>query len=123
MKTITILITAIIAMIAFNTTNAQTGKSQKGLAIKTESIKVYGNCGMDKKRIEKNAYAINGVKAATWSEDSQILTLKYKASKGTVPDDVQKKIAGAGNDTEKYKADDAVYQSLPECCHYERKKS
>ena len=123
MKTSKILIMALITMMTFNTTYAQSDKSQKSLGIKTGTFKVYGNCGMDKKRIEKNAYTINGVKAANWNEDTQILTLKYTASKNMVLDDVQKKIASAGNDTEKYKADDAVYQSLPECCHYERKKS
>ena len=37
-------------------------------------------------------------------------------------DDIQKKIAAVGHDTEKYTAIDSVYQKLPGCCHYERKK-
>ena len=28
----------------------------------------------------------------------------------------------AGNDTEKFKADDLAYQNLPDCCHYQRKQ-
>ena len=36
--------------------------------------------------------------------------------------DIQKKIAEVGHDTEKYSADDKVYENLPGCCHYKRKK-
>ena len=37
--------------------------------------------------------------------------------------DYEKKIAAVGHDTEKYLADDKVYEKLPGCCHYERKKA
>ena len=37
-------------------------------------------------------------------------------------DDIQKKIAAVWVDTEKYSADDEVYNELPGCCLYERKK-
>ncbi len=123
MKTFRILVIAIIAMITFQAANAQSNKSERNIGIKTEKIKVYGNCGMDKIRIEKAAYSTKGVKSAVWDEDSQVLIVKYSVSKNDVADAVQKKVASAGNDTEKYRANDDVYERLPECCHYQRKKS
>ncbi len=76
---------------------------------------------MDKQRIETAANSIDGVKSATWNEYTRVLTLKYDVFKKEAADDVQKKIALAGNDTEKYRAEDAAYQNLPDCCHYKRK--
>lgn len=118
MKTFKTVIIAFIGMIALQTTNAQCDKTQRLIGEATAHIKVYGNCGMDKSRIEKNARIVAGVSSAVWNEDTQILTLKYAVAKVNLPDDVQKKIAAAGNDTEKYRADDKVYESLPDCCHY-----
>jgi len=123
MKTYKILVMVIFTTITFHASNAQSNKDERSTGVKTELIKVYGMCGMDKRRIEKNAYLVDGVKSAVWNEDTQILTLKYNVSKSNTADNVQKKIASAGNDTERYRADDAVYESLPECCHYQRKKS
>lgn len=122
MKTFKTVIIAFTGMIALQTTNAQSDKTQRLIGEATAHIKVYGNCGMDKSRIEKNARIVAGVRSAVWDEDTQILTLKYAVAKVNLPDDVQKKIAAAGNDTEKYRADDKVYESLPDCCHYPRKK-
>jgi Cu(I)/Ag(I) efflux system membrane fusion protein len=33
---------------------------------------------------------------------------------------IQKAIANAGHDTEKIKAEDKVYNTLPECCKYRK---
>jgi hypothetical protein len=33
---------------------------------------------------------------------------------------VQKAIAGAGHDTELFKAGDEMYNALPACCHYRK---
>jgi len=38
----------------------------------------------------------------------------------TTRDAVQKVIAQAGHDTGPYKAEDAVYNSLPDCCKYRK---
>ncbi len=122
MKTIKIFIATFIAFIAIQSANAQSDKTQRTIGIKTEAIKVSGNCGMDKRRIEAAAYSVDGVKSADWNEYSQVLTLKYSVFKKDAADNVQRKIASVGNDTEKYKADDAVYQKLPDCCKYERKQ-
>ena len=123
MKTIKMLFAIMIAFITTQSVNAQSDKTQRTIGIKTENIKVSGTCSMDKRRIETAAYSIDGVKSAVWDEYSQVLTLKYSVFKKEAADNVQKKIASVGNDTEKYRADDAVYQKLPDCCHYERKKN
>ena len=88
---------------------------------KTESFKVYGNCGMCKSRIEKAAKAV-GVAEASWSADTKMLSVTYDSSKVT-NEEIQKKIASVGHDTEAMKAEDSVYEKLPGCCLYERKKT
>jgi hypothetical protein len=84
----------------------------------TVKIKVSGNCGMCKERIEKAA-GINGVSKAEWNNKTKILTLVYDPSVAKT-DDIQKRIASAGHDTEKFKAKNEDYNKLPECCMYER---
>lgn len=111
MKKIKVLLAAafsVFAMVAF----AQS---------KTETFKVYGNCEMCKKRIDKAA-ALDGVSKAYWNKDSKIMSVTYDASKVSV-DAIQKKIAGVGYDTEKFTADDKAYGQLPDCCQYDRKKA
>lgn len=85
---------------------------------KTDSIKVSGNCGMCKKRIE-TALKVPGVNSADWNEDTQILRVSYDASKIS-NDDVQKKVAAIGHDTPKFKATDDAYEKLADCCKYDR---
>lgn len=123
MKAIKLLLAFVIAFTTFQSASAQSDKIQRALnyGLKTQLIKVSGTCSMDKRRIETAAYSVEGVKSANWNEYTQQLTLTYSVFKKEAPDNVQKKIAAVGNDTEKYRADDAVYQKLPECCHYQRK--
>ena len=123
MKTMKLLFAMLLAFATYQSANAQSDKTQRTIGIKTQTIKVSGTCDMDKRRIETVAYAVEGVKSAVWDQYSQILILKYSVFKKEAADNVQKEIALAGNDTEQYKADDAAYQSLPECCHYQRKQS
>lgn len=113
----------LFAFATFQSVNAQSDKSLRTIGIKTQNIKVLGTCDMDKRRIENAAFTIDGIKSAVWNLDAQTLTIKYSVFKEKAPDDVQRKIASFGNDTEKYKADDMAYQNLPECCHYRRKQS
>ncbi|MFT3824240.1 MAG: cation transporter [Chitinophagaceae bacterium] len=86
---------------------------------KTDTIKVSGNCGMCKKRIETAAKA-DGVSNATWDEGTKLLLVTYNPSKIT-NEAIQKKVAAVGHDTENAKATDGVYSKLPGCCHYDRK--
>jgi mercuric ion binding protein len=119
MKTVKFFIAAVLLMtisaIAFSQTNAQ-----KSPVPKTETFKVWGQCGMCKDRIEKTAKA-EGAASAVWETKTDMLTVTFDPSK-TSKDALSKKLASVGHDTEKYKADDKVYAALPGCCHYERVK-
>lgn len=113
MQSLRFMFIAIFAMIS-STLFAQTTTE------KTDTIKVYGECGMCKNRIQKTL-KIDGISSAVWDVDTKMLTVTYNPA--TITNDViQQKIAAVGHDTEKYKADDKVYDQLPGCCHYERKK-
>jgi periplasmic mercuric ion binding protein len=85
---------------------------------KTSSFKVWGNCEMCKAKIEKAA-KIESVSKASWDKETEVLTLVYNPTKEDT-DLVLKKIAAEGYDTEKFKADEKSYKSLPACCQYER---
>jgi mercuric ion binding protein len=85
----------------------------------TATIKVYGECGSCKHRIE-NVLKVNGVSSAKWDENTQVLSTIYD-SKIIITDKIQQLVSAVGHDTEKFKASDNVYNSLPECCHYPRK--
>jgi len=88
---------------------------------RTDTIKVYGNCGMCKSRIEQ-ALKIDGIFSANWDTGTKLLAVSYDSQKIS-NDEIQKGIAAVGHDTEKYTAEDGVYKKLPGCCLYERKKS
>ncbi len=87
---------------------------------KTESIKVYGECGMCKKRIQQ-ALKLDGINTAVWDTETKMLAVSDTPQTISI-DEIEKKIAAAGHDTQKYKAPDSVYAKFPGCCHYERKK-
>ena len=120
MKSIKFIYTAIIVVISGVFTSAQSHDHSQMKSVKTESIKVWGNCDLCKSRIEKAA-KIDGVSKAEWDKGTKLLTLVYDPSVVT-GDEVQKKIAAVGHDTEKFSAPDSIYKKLPGCCQYERKK-
>ena len=84
---------------------------------KKVEIEVNGNCDMCKKRIEKAAYSVKGVKSATWHADHQDLHLILDETKCKVID-VETAIAKAGHDTQDIKAKDAQYAKIHGCCQY-----
>ncbi|MFA8435528.1 MAG: heavy-metal-associated domain-containing protein [Marinifilaceae bacterium] len=92
----------------------------KKQACAKETFKVKGNCGMCKAKIEKAAKGVDGVIDAQWNKDTKEITVNYDSSKVKM-EKVHKAIAAAGYDTEKVKADDAVYDKLHSCCKYDRK--
>ena len=94
--------------------------AQQSAPANTDTIKVNGVCGMCKSRIQK-ALKLEGISTAAWDADTKLLTVTYDPGK-IANDDIQKKVAAVGHDTEKYKADDKVYNKLPGCCKYERKE-
>ena len=81
------------------------------------SFQVDGVCGMCQSRIEKAAKEAKGVKKAKWDKESHMLSLAYHKKKADL-NDVHKKIAAAGHNTEKVKATKQAYNSLPNCCRY-----
>ena len=85
---------------------------------KTETVKIYGNCGMCKATIEK-AGNVNKVASVEWNKDTKMATLTYDSDK-TNQDEILKRIALAGYDSEKFLAPNDVYAKLPGCCQYNR---
>lgn len=88
--------------------------------MKTEKIKVSGNCGMCKKHIEGALTKKDGVTKAFWNKETKVLTVTYDTKKIT-NDEIQKKVAAVGYDTPKYRGDDKAYNELDACCQYDRK--
>ncbi|MBV6440021.1 MAG: copper chaperone [Haliscomenobacteraceae bacterium CHB4] len=86
----------------------------------TTKFKVYGNCGMCENRIE-TAARLEGVTLADWDVDTKILTVTFDPAK-VKPGQVHKAVAAVGHDTDKERADDAVYAKLHGCCQYERRQ-
>lgn len=86
--------------------------------LKTETLKIHGNCDMCKATIEKAGNKKNIAKVE-WNKDSKMATLTYD-EKQTTKDEILKRIALAGYDSESFLAPTDVYEKLPECCHYER---
>lgn len=78
---------------------------------------VKGSCDMCKQRIETAAKNVDGVQLAEWDKASQMIHLQYNPEKTSV-DAISKAISKVGHDTDKYKADQAVYDKLPGCCKY-----
>ena len=113
MKSIKILM-AITVLLSFTACNAQIKNA------KTESVKIYGNCGMCETTIEK---AGNKKKIAKvdWNKDTKMATITYDAKK-TNQDEILKRIALSGYDSDKFLAPDDVYAKLPGCCQYDRVK-
>jgi len=85
---------------------------------KTETLKVAGECGTCKKKIETAAKKA-GATFAEWNVDSKELTIKYNST-STNTAKIQKAIAKSGYDTPDFKATDKAYNSLDGCCQYER---
>ena len=85
---------------------------------KTETVKIYGNCGMCETKIE-NAGNIKKVAKVDWDQDSKMATLTYDSTK-TNSDEILKRIALVGYDSDKFLAPDDVYDNLHGCCQYDR---
>ncbi|MBA5793354.1 metal transporter [Flavobacterium sp. xlx-214] len=82
-------------------------------------VEVKGNCDMCKKRIEKAALGVKGVKSANWHSDDQTLHLLLDENK-TDGLKVSEAVAKAGHDTKEVKATKDAYDGLHGCCQYDR---
>lgn len=86
------------------------------IAVGQQTVKVWGNCDMCKKTIEKAAKAA-GAEDAAWDKSTKMLTFTGKADLKKI----EQAIALVGYDTQNVRAKDEAYFALPECCQYERK--
>ncbi len=86
---------------------------------KSETIKVWGNCGMCKKRIEKSAKSAGAI-TASWDAEKLELQVTFDENQ-TSSISIQQAIANAGYDTQDITADDKAYNKLSGCCKYDRK--
>lgn len=109
-----VLILGIILM-TFNV-NAQEKKNKNA----KYNVAVNGNCELCKKRIEKAAYSVSGVKSAEWNMDDHTLHLIINEEKSSLLN-VENSVAKVGHDTDNVKATDENYESLHTCCLYDRK--
>lgn len=85
---------------------------------KTETVKISGNCEMCKKNIE-TAGNLKKIAAVEWDVNSKMAKLTYDSTK-TNSDEILKRIANAGYDSEQYKATEEQYKKLHGCCQYDR---
>ena len=113
MKTIKIIVMLMTMLFSF------TGSFAKIKNPKTESYKVYGNCGMCKKTIESTVKQ-NKDALGIWNSKSQMLIITYDSTK-TSADEILKRIANVGYDNDKYLSSNEVYNNLDACCQYNRK--
>ena len=121
MKTIKALFAIAFAIASISVAKAQNHNYKlDGPFTVTKAFKVNGECEMCKHRIETALTKTAGIWAANWEIGSRTLVVKYDKLK-TDPDKIQQVIASVGHDTEKFKASDNAYASLPVCCHYTRK--
>lgn len=85
---------------------------------KKETVKIYGNCNMCKSTIEK-AGNVSKTAKVEWNKDTKMASIAYD-QKTTNLDDILKRIALAGYDSDAFRAPDDAYAKLPECCQYDR---
>jgi copper chaperone CopZ len=112
MKTIKNILMLTVMLVSFNLSNAQIKNEN------TDSEKISGNCGMCKKTIEK-AGNVKDIASVNWDKETKIASISYDAKK-TNKDEILKRIALAGYDSESFLAPDEAYNNLPGCCQYNR---
>lgn len=114
MNIVSKLLAATLLLFSSSSCNAQIKNA------KTEIVKIYGNCEMCEKTIE-TAGNVKKVANVEWNKDSKMATITYDSIK-TNQDEILKRIALAGYDSDKFLAPDDVYSKLAGCCQYERVK-
>lgn len=121
MKIKNIIIALVVTFVGFSAQAQDTSKTKlvkqnKNAKYVTE---VNGNCEQCQKRIQKAAYAVDGVKSAIWNIETHQLSLILNEEKCSVLD-VKKAIAKVGHDTDAVKSTNEDYEKLHSCCLYER---
>lgn len=105
----------ILMLLFFASVQTAGAQNSKDTAV---TFKVFGACEMCKQRIE-NVVKGRGIKMAIWDVDTKQLSVVYNSSLVTL-EKIQNRIVASGHDLENKKAKDAVYNALPECCHYRK---
>jgi len=114
MKSKSNIFLTIIVLLLFPLCNAQT-KNQK-----TETVKIYGNCEICESTIEK-AGNLKNQSIVDWNKETKFATISYDSLK-TSKEEILKRIALAGYDSDTFLAPNDTYSNLPSCCQYERIK-
>ncbi|HEY0354923.1 MAG TPA: hypothetical protein VGC29_01895 [Flavisolibacter sp.] len=109
MKTLQLLFASVFCIALSVSVNAQE---------KAETIKVNGECGMCKSKIEKAAKGA-GATYAVWDVEKKELSVKYNSTSSNAAK-IEKAVAAVGYDTQNEKATEEAYNKLHECCKYER---
>lgn len=123
-----VLVTAMAVFVMFAACNSGSSKSSDSSADTPATevmatneqhaeMAVGGSCDMCKDRIEKVAGEIEGVTLASYDLENEKLHFHFDGTKTSI-ETVSKALAAAGHDTDKDKAPDDVYNSLPGCCKY-----
>ncbi len=105
-------------LVALGLTLSLMACGQKIKNAKTETVKIYGNCGMCENNIE-TAGLDKKVSMVDWNKDTKMATITYDATQ-TNTSNILKKVALAGYDSDEFLAPDDTYGKLHECCQYER---
>ncbi|HUH26085.1 MAG TPA: hypothetical protein VLY87_05625 [Flavobacterium sp.] len=106
----------VLAVLGMTFTGQAQEKKSKNAKV---DVEVKGNCDMCKKRIEKAAFAVKGVKSAEWHADDQTLHLLVDENK-TSGLKISEAVAKTGHDTKEVKATKEAYEALHGCCQYDR---
>lgn len=111
MKSKSKILMVTILVLSFTLSNAQF----KSLI--TETVKIYGNRGMCKSKID-NAGNIKNESSVGWNKESKMPIISYDSLK-TSKEEILKRIALAGYDSAIFLAPGDTFSSLPNCCQYE----
>ena len=94
MKSISKILVAITILLSFTSCNAQIKNAKtdtSGSELAKQTVKIYGNCGMCEKVIEK-AGNLKNIAKVDWNADTKMATITYDAKK-TNQDAILKRIA------------------------------
>lgn len=115
------IVISIIATCMLNMLTVFSQNNEKMTAnFKTDTITVYGNCGMCKATIEGALKKKEGIQSKNWNPETHLLIVTYDPATITL-DQIHQKVASVGYDTDKVKAPDDVYNNLHGCCKYRGK--
>ena len=110
-----IILSLFLSVSLIFTASGEAGLKKK----KSETFKVWGNCGVCESKIEKSL-KIKGVSKAEWNKETKMMTVVFNPDKISLAE-IHRKIAAEGYDTEMETATDEAYDNLHGCCKYKRK--